>query len=160
MMRSIGDQVETMISNVQQLPILCPPKYQRCNLFTCSRQCYMLISPTHAASPRPSFSMACWYRGPPLSLLRKCFSSFCLRCTSSLRLRLLCLSLCPHNLVCSASLSIFVVRIATCTSDEPVSGPARTRGKGGGGVASWAGPMGLGGNVVSVRCRPNSSMHR
>ena len=89
----------------------------------CAR--YRLISPFHVPSVNPNVSMQCCHLGPPLSFRLRYCNSFCRLCTSNLRFRLLALSFLP--LVCknSASVLIFAVRIAICTSLEPVSGPPR-----------------------------------
>src|SRR2546423_257381 len=122
---------------------------------------YKLISPFHIASLIPSFSTKFCHRGPPLSFRRRYDSNFCLLCTSTLKFLLLCLSfLCRL----SARALIFVVRMAACTSEDPVSGPIRRGATAVFGSAAFivriALLAGLGGSTRSVLCRPNSSMHR
>lgn len=86
---------------------------------------YKEISPLQVPSVRPRVSMQCCHLGPPLSFLLKYCNSFCLLCTNSLRFRLLCLSPFPLVAKKSATVLILAVKMAICTSEEPVSGPIR-----------------------------------
>lgn len=137
---------------------------------------HILISPTHVLSVNPNVSIKCLHLSPPLSFFLKYRNSFCLRCTNNLRFRAFTLSLRPRVSRKSASVLIFAVKIAICTSLLPVSGPTRgvvvvvvvvvvavvpsaasasKRSEPRGDVDT-----GFGRRYVSVLCRPNVSIQR
>lgn len=145
---------------------------------------YIVISPFHVPSVSPSVCTHLCHRSPPRSRRRRYASSFCRRCTSSLRLRLFALSCPPRLARKSASVRILAVRIAACTSGEPVSGPlprnAPRRGvspaaRRSSSLSRTSRPVGRTGRPEeassvagasdshrkrSVRCRPKKSTHR
>ena len=99
--------------------------------------------------------------GPPLSVLLRYAINFCLLWTIILSRRLLLLSLFSRRLF--ARTLIFAVKIAICTSEDPVSAPILLWEA----VASASGFSFLmfclllspGVRTPSVLCRPNSSIH-